>query len=103
VYLLRTTAADVEVQAIRTILLDVAGPSGEEDVVNAAEQLMQQGEVRGLRAAIAQVLAARSLPMSELGRARLTATEDVATLTRWLGRAATAGSEAEVFAGAGTP
>ena len=103
VYLLRTTAADVDVQAIRTILLDVAGPGGEEDIVNAAEQLMQQGEVRGLRAGIAQVLAARSLPMSELGRARLAATEDVATLTRWLGRAATAGSEAEVFAGAGTP
>jgi hypothetical protein len=76
--------------------------------VNAAEQLieqgrahgLEQGEVNGLRAAITHVLAARSLPLSELGRARLTSCADVAVLTAWLERAATATSEAEVFAGA---
>jgi hypothetical protein len=46
------------------------------------------------------VLAARSLALSELGRARLTSCADVAVLTAWLERAATAASEAEVLVGA---
>jgi hypothetical protein len=57
-------------------------------------------EVKGLRAAITHVLAARSLALSELGRARLTSCADVAVLAAWLERAATAASEAEVFVGA---
>jgi hypothetical protein len=36
--------------------------------------------------------------LSELGRARVASCSDVATLTAWLERAATAKSEAEVFA-----
>ena len=71
--------------------------------MNAAEQLIEQGEVKGLvkglRAAITHVLAARSLPLSELGGARLTSCTDVAVLTAWLERAATAASEADVFVG----
>ncbi len=59
-----------------------------------------KGEVKGLRAAITHVLAARSLALSELGRARLTSCADVAVLTAWLERVATAASEAEVFVGA---
>ena len=47
------------------------------------------------------VLAARSLKLSELGRARVASCADVALLTVWLERAATAASEAEVFAGTG--
>ncbi len=100
VYLLRSAQPDVEVTAVRTILLEVAGPHGQEDVVNAAEQLIEQGEVKGLRVAITHVLGARSMPLSEVGRARLSVCADVATLTLWLERAATATSEAEVFAGA---
>ena len=80
--------------------------------MNAAEQLieqgraqgraagLEQGEVKGMRAAITHVLAARSLALSELGRARLTSCADVAVLTAWVERAATAVSEAEVFVGA---
>jgi hypothetical protein len=76
--------------------------------VNAAEQLieqgrahgLEQGEVKGLRTAITHVLVARSLALSELGRARLTSCADAAVLTAWLERAATAASEAEVFVGA---
>ena len=59
-----------------------------------------EGEVAGLRDAITHVLTARSLPLSELGRARVASCADVAVLTVWLERAATAVSEAEVFAGA---
>ena len=66
--------------------------------MNAAEQLIEQGEVKGLRVAITHVLGARSMPLSEVGRARLSVCADVATLTLWLERAATATSEAEVFA-----
>jgi hypothetical protein len=55
------------------------------------------GEAKGLRGAIAHVLSARALPLSELGRARLEGCTDVATLTSWLERAATASSESEVF------
>jgi len=90
------------------MLLEVAGPEGEEDVMNAGEQLIAEGERRGLErgraeglhVAITHVLSARALPLSELGRARLVACTDVATLTRWLERAATATSEAQVFASA---
>jgi predicted transposase/invertase (TIGR01784 family) len=102
-----STVQDVDVREIRTMLLEVAGPEGEEDVMNAAEQLIAEGEQRGeqktLRGAIARVLAARGLPLSEVGRARIASCADVATLTRWLDRAATATSEAEVFRASDAP
>jgi predicted transposase YdaD len=100
VYLLRAGQPDVEVENVQAILLGVAGPQGEEDVMNAAEQLIEQGEQKGLRSAIVTALSARGLPLSELGRARLASCTDVDTLTRWLTRAVTAPSEAEVFANA---
>ncbi len=106
-----TFVQDVDVGQIRTILLEVAGPEGQEDVMNAAEQLIAQGREEGreegreagLREAIAEVLEARALPLSEVGRARLASCTDVAMLTRWLKRAATASSEAEVFASGDAP
>ena len=74
-----------------------------EDVMNAAQQLIEQGRADGradgLREAISHVLAARKLPLRELGSARMASCTDVEALTAWLERAATAASEAEVFAG----
>jgi hypothetical protein len=58
-----------------------------------------EGEAKGLREAVTHVLAARKLALSELGRTRLASCTDVVVLTAWLERAATAASEAEVFAG----
>jgi predicted transposase/invertase (TIGR01784 family) len=98
VYVMRDAPQDVEAGEVRAILEQIAGPEGQEDVVNAAEQLIAEGIERGIRTAIGEVLAARSLNLSELGRARLAACEDVVTLTGWLKRAATASSEAEIFA-----
>jgi predicted transposase/invertase (TIGR01784 family) len=106
VYLLRAAQPEVDVRDVRTILLEVAGPQGREDVMNAAEQLIEQGRLEGLergraeglRAAIATALSARSMALSDVGRARLASCADVATLTRWLASAVTASSEAEVFA-----
>ena len=82
------------------------GPEGEEDVMNSAEQLREEvrAETRvALRAAITRVLGARTLSLSELGRTRLASCVDVATLTLWLERAATATTEAEVFASESAP
>jgi hypothetical protein len=102
-YVLSTAPPDVDVREIRTILLEVAGPEGKEDVMNAAEQLIEQGRAEGLRAGIAAAFSARAVSLSEMGRARLTSCADVATLTRWLTRAVTATSEAEVFGGSDAP
>jgi predicted transposase/invertase (TIGR01784 family) len=106
-YLWQAAPPDVAAEDIRSILLQVAGPQGAEDVVNAAEQLIEQGRAEGrgegLRAAIATALAARAVPLSEVGRARLASCTDVATLTRWLTRAVSATSEATVFANSDAP
>jgi hypothetical protein len=57
-----------------------------------------EGKAEGLRAALGTVLSARGLALSDAGRAQITSCTDVATLTRWLARAATVPSEADVFA-----
>ena len=71
--------------------------------MNAGDQLIaegiERGRAEGLRAAIEQVLGVRSVPLSEVGRARITACTDVTLLTRWLRQAATAAAEADVFTG----
>jgi predicted transposase YdaD len=97
-YVLTTAPRDVDTQVIRTILLEIAGPEGREDVMNAGEQLIEQGRADGLRAAIAAVMSARRLTLSEARRARMASCTDVSTLTAWLERAATASSEADIFA-----
>ena len=97
-YLWRVAPPEVAADDIRSILLGVAGSQGAEDVVNAAEQLIEQGREDGLRTAIVRVLGARALPLSAVGRARVASCSEIATLTRWLERAATAASEADVFA-----
>ncbi len=108
-YLLRTAPRDIDMEQFRTILFRMAGPQGREDVMNAGEQLIQQGiqqglqrgEARGLRGAIVSVLAARGLGCGEASKAKLAACEDVALLARWHTRAVTASSEAEVFGDVG--
>ena len=103
-YLLRAAQPDVELEHVRTILLEVAGPQGQEDVVNAAEQLIQQGLQQGLekgrvalRSAITTILSVRDVPLSASGQEKLASCGDLDTLTRWLARAGTAPSESEVF------
>lgn len=74
--------------------------------MNAAEQLCAEGRpegLEGLRTGIVVALSARGVPLSEMGRARLASYVDVATLTQWLTRAVTAGSEGDVFGGSGAP
>jgi hypothetical protein len=69
--------------------------------MNAGERLIErgrvEGEVRAFRAAIATALEERSIPCSELGRARIESCADVVALKRWLVRAMTAATEADVF------
>jgi hypothetical protein len=61
----------------------------------------KEGREEGLRDAIADVCAARSLTLTEAQRATLTAETDATTLRRWLTRAVTATSAAELFTDAG--
>ena len=89
---------------------EVAGLVGAR-TAESAEQLIAEGERRGLergrleglRDGITAALSARAVPLSEFGRARLASCADIATLTRWLTRAVTATSEAEVFASTDAP
>jgi predicted transposase/invertase (TIGR01784 family) len=110
VYLLRDAPLEVEAKEVRDILEVTAGPQGQEEIVNAGEQLIEQGRAEGLeqgraalRSAIAATLAARGIVLSELGRVRLAACSDIADLTTWVTRAATAATEGDVFGGAATP
>jgi predicted transposase/invertase (TIGR01784 family) len=117
IYLLRHAPQEVEAEEVRTILQQIAGPHGQEDIVNAGERLIEQGraeglakgqaeglakgqaegEAKGLRAAVAATLSARGLALSEPGRARLAACSDVTVLTTWVATAVTAATEADVF------
>ena len=104
-YLWRAAPPEVAADDIRSIVLPVAGPQGAEDVVNAAEQLIEQGRaeglergrVEGLRTGILAALSTRTVVLSEVGRARIASCADVATLTRWLTRAVTAASESAIL------
>jgi hypothetical protein len=105
-YALRTSPRGVDLQSVRTILLDIAGPPYQEDVMNAADQLIAQGraegraegELEGLRAAITAALSARHILLSAAGRARVASCKDLQALSRWHTRAVTATSEAQIFA-----
>ena len=57
-----------------------------------------EGETHGKAEALVTVLRARQLPVDDATRARIEACTDSATLDRWIARAATAATVAEVFA-----
>ena len=79
--------------------------------MNAGEQLIaegiergraegiERGRAEGMRVALEQVLRARSIALSDVGRARIAACADVTLLTRWLQQATAAATESDVFAG----
>jgi hypothetical protein len=109
-YLLKTSDPEVDPGEVRTILEQIAGPEGQELVMNAAEHLIAQGRAEGertglergrldgLRSAIEAALAARGVALSAVGRARLVACGDAAMLSAWVARAVVASSETDVFA-----
>jgi hypothetical protein len=120
-----TTAAE-RFEATVAICLRIAGPEGKEDVIRALRELLAQkeaeaaakaradalakaqakafadaherGAIEGLRLNIATVLTARGLACSDDTRSKIATCTDASRLTRWLTRAATAHSEADVFA-----
>jgi hypothetical protein len=106
----------VDAATVRTILLEGADPKSREDIMNAGEQLIEQGREQGLeqgraqgreqgleqgraglRASLVAAFSARAVSLSDSGRARVAVCTDIAVLTTWLTRALTASSEAEVF------
>jgi len=108
-------------EEVRAILEHIAGPQGQEDVVNAGKQLIAkgfeqgeakgraegeakgeakgraEGEAKGLRQAITTALSVRGVTLGGRGRARLASCADPAVLTRWLERSLTAAGEDDVF------
>jgi hypothetical protein len=121
VYLLCDAPPDVETGEVLAMLDQIAGPAGREDIMNAGDRLIELGRVEGraeaqadalakgqaegraeglegLRVAIAAMLKARGLGLSELGKARIAACSDVTLLTTWVTCAVTAATEADVFA-----
>ena len=57
-----------------------------------------EGEARGRAEALMTLLAARKIPIAAEVRARILACRDIPTLDRWIARAASATSVADVFA-----
>ena len=81
----------------RRYLSDFANDYFDKGLAQGKAEGEAEGEAKGLRAAIVALFSARALPLSEHGRAQIASCADVATLTKWLGRAVTAATEAEVF------
>jgi hypothetical protein len=65
---------------------------------SAAQELRAEGEAKGLAHYLLHHLGRRDIPVSEADRERITACDTPDTLTRWIDRAITATSTAEVFA-----
>jgi hypothetical protein len=109
-YLFGQAPEDMDVEDVRTIVLDVAGPEGREELMNLGEKLIEQGREQGreqgleqgqretLRAVVFDALAARGVALSGPAREQVATCTDIGLLRLWLTRAVTASSEAEVFA-----
>jgi predicted transposase YdaD len=98
---------DVDPEVVGTIILWIAGPeavmtAGEQLIQRGVQQGLQQGRLETLRSNVAAVLTARGLTCSDGTRSKLEACTDASRLTRWLTRAVTALSEAEIFADDGS-
>jgi hypothetical protein len=100
-YLMATAPPTLKTKSSAVFSSRSQDPQGQEELVNLAEKLIEQGRTEGraegLRDAIEATLSTRGLSLSERGRARLHACTRVETLTRWLTRAVTAASEVDVF------
>lgn len=84
--------------AREVVLRNLLQREGYASVEAIREEGEAAGEVRGLKSAIAGVLAARGLPVDDDLRAALASVGDPELLRRFLGQAATAASAAEILA-----
>ncbi|WP_394820928.1 Rpn family recombination-promoting nuclease/putative transposase [Pendulispora albinea] len=114
---LNSVLRDVDASVVSTKLIEISGPEGKEDVMTAAEQLMNigfakgeekgfakgeekgfaKGEADAWRRAIEKALAARNVPLGTASRARLLACTDVHVLEQWHERALTVATENDLF------
>jgi hypothetical protein len=67
------------------------------ELVNLAATAETRGEAKGQARAVLAVLVARGIEVDSAARARILGCTDVPTLDRWIARAVTAGSAAELF------
>jgi predicted transposase YdaD len=100
-----TVVGDESFESIHQRIIEVA-PAAEEPMATVAEQLIQRGKSEGKREGKAEgkaesvltILETRGLAVSAEQRARIVHEKDPSELERWLRRAVTAGSVAELFA-----
>ena len=64
----------------------------------ANEEGREEGRVEGARHALTSVLRARGITLSDAGRARVEACNDITTMDRWVARAVTISREVDLFA-----
>lgn len=98
-HLIRRLQGMVENLEARSVELEARSVELESQAERAGRDA--QRALAGVRRAIVTLLTARGIGCSDEGRARMDACGDAETLDRWLSRAATAGSEAEVFSDGG--
>ena len=104
-YVVRVSS-DLQLEQFRAILKERA-PAAESVTMTIAEQLLAEGEARGVvqgelrraAASILTVLEARELSVTADVRARIEGCEDLEVLQHWLTRAATAASSDQIFEG----
>jgi predicted transposase/invertase (TIGR01784 family) len=110
-----SAVGEVSPERVGRALRDHVGRRAEEAYVTTADMLRQEGralgraegrtegkaegKAEGEARAICAVLEARGLAVSDAIRQRIASCRDLATLDRWLVRAATAAAAEEVFAG----
>lgn len=107
-----SAAAMSEAEAVLEASSDEAQVEAERAQVQAAQVRIKEAQARiqaaqvqtqaahtALREGIVALLGTRGITCSSEAQARLSSCSDVATLQRWLLKATTAGTEAEVFSG----
>jgi flagellar biosynthesis/type III secretory pathway protein FliH len=99
-----SVAGDEPLETIQKRIIDVA-PATEQAMASAAQQLIQQGiqqgktegEARGKAESVLAIFEARGLTVSAEQRAQILESKNVDELDRWLRKAVTAASAAELF------
>ena len=91
-------------EPLRTTFREAAGSNHEEAIMTMWDRLQEEGEIKGiakgkaegLAESVLAVLVARGIPVPRKIRARVLECRDVAKLERWITRAATLTSAADV-------
>ena len=82
---------------LRAMILKAVSKQTKEEYMTYADELLAQGEARGLAKSLLRVLERRAITISEAVRERVLATRDGSLLQRWFDRAFSVASADELF------